>query len=435
MSALWQYLIQAAPYEQICPTTDLQLDAHGTIHCGEVLNVKTLKQLAEHYIPEQIDQYFEIKNAIDEQRLRALLDDSRASHRTFSELYSASSHNHYLNLGCACIGSSAALDFRLTLFKRCLPYEFERTLFCLWLVIFESEEHRRTDEDFRFLFLTALTHDLGLLDVDPKITRYDHDPRSSKNDVDGYYRHTFYSARFAEKWLSVPDRVIKSIEQHHEVIDGTGYPSGKSGNQLHEYGQHVHLYDSLYSIYSKSYKLLGKTLADMKPVIEINAVTHFGQAAHRLLEILERGSRTEAVFFHHDEFVEIRTKVLWMAKYIEQCLEVIQNFTAEVGFRHEDKTLFALQNSFIHISLSYYKSRILHEQVALADAIAEDGEYKKLSKALEDGFFSLREIIFHINKFVYRLRLYCYSESSSDIRKRAEQVLDDLSRLTIKLIH
>lgn len=123
-----------------------------------------------------------------------------------------------------------------------------------------------------------------------------------------------------------------------------------------------------------------------------------------------------------------------MAVYIEKAMAVIQGFTGSVGFRHDDRALFALQNSFIHISLAYYRLRALREEALQACAIDSDEGYLCHARALEDNFLSMREIIFHINKFLYRLKLYRSGTRLELIREAAEKAVDDLAKLTVKLI-
>lgn len=354
---------------------------------------------------------------------------------SLAEIYDVAAHKFWLDQGLNLFEMYEAIGFRMRILKACLPFEYNRTLFCIWLIVFESEGSKRESSDFESLFLCGLSHDLGLLDIDSKFTRLDHDPRSTKDDVDGYYSHASYSSTFLKQFSGISPKVIKSIQQHHENMDGTGFPDGKSGNQLAEYGQHIHLFDTLYSIYVKNYQPLGKSLADLIPVIEINAVTHFGQVAVRMVSVLEKSSRTQNVFFKRDDFYKIQSETEEMSAYIEQSMGVIQAFTESVGFRHEDRILFVLQNSFIHIALSYYKLRILHKQAMLSDVLAEEGDYEQVAKALEDNFLSLREIIFHINKFLYRLRQYRAQQTEGTVADQAERSIEALSKLNLKLVH
>ncbi|WP_096087736.1 HD domain-containing phosphohydrolase [Agaribacterium haliotis] len=434
MSAYWHYLAEATISTPLRLRGALRTDAGTYLPAGAEPGTDFIEQCADSFEAERIEALFVLDVPYDADLLERELIAYLSENLSFSELYQEIKHRYWLKLGADLLLTYPSIGFRLAIMRACLPFEYKRTLFCLWMAVFESEFSEREQASFEMLFLSALSHDLGLLDVNPHFTRLDHDPRSSKDDKDGYYSHVYYGVSFLERVGSVPSAVLRSIKQHHEILDGTGYPAGASGTQLTEFSQHINLYDTLYSIFQKNYRPLSKRLADLKPVIEINAVTHFGAVAVRMLELLTQASRSDEVFFKREEFERIQTETEHMAMFIERAMAIIQDFTSTVGYRHDDKSMFVLQNSFIHISLAYYKLRILHKQARLDDAMHADGNYRQLSRVLEDNFLALREIIFHINKFLYRLRLYRSSVDQETIRIAAEAAIDKLSALAVKLV-
>lgn len=435
MSAYWYYLAEAAVALEIrISGSENHSEADGIKASGQLLDADLIDSYKSSVPVAEIESRFKVVGLNGASQLKQDLMSFLEEISTLSFLYSPVDHAYYLNLGLSVVEQHSAIAFRLAILKSCLPFEYKRTLFCLWQIIFEAEQSQREDVFFIDFFLCGLCHDLGLLEVNPKFTRQDHDPRSSKDDIHGYYSHVHYSSLFLSKVRGVSDGVLKSIEQHHENMDGTGYPDGKAGNQLAEFGQFIHLFDTLYSIYMKNYKPLGKLLADLIPLIEINAITHFGQGAMRVVELLKQAPRSNDVFFTRGELKKVQSEADAMAEFIERSVGIIQVFTSSVGFRHDDKSLFVLQNSFIHIALAHYKLRINHKQAMIADALAEDGEYRKLSRALEDHFFSSREIIFHINKFLYRLRIYSTSCRIPMVKEKTEETIEALSALNLKLL-
>ena len=447
LSAIWQYLIQAAETKSVRANIMISTLSGVEFAQDTVLTAGMLRVISADTSFKNIESIFYFDDALTEAKLCSYLRCSTGELSTISELYKPHLHDGLLRCGCALLKASSALSFRLTLLATCLTYEFERTAFCLWLVVLESEKFARNESDFLGLFLTALVHDVGLLDIDKKFTHYDHDPRSSKDDVQGYYRHIYHSEHFAKTWLAASPKVINGIREHHEVMDGTGYPNGRSGNQLCEYGQHIHMYDTMFSVFNRLYKPAGKNLADLTPIIEINAVTHFGRVAMRVVELLAGSSRSTGALFSPDEEPRLQSEIAAMAVFVETALAIIQDFTHAVGFRHDDRPLFSLQNSFIHISLSYFKLRQRYSRASTPEQNESNQEQAKeegfganmdAGLAAEECFLAMREIIFHINKFLYRLRVYRHAgqgESGDMIRAEAEKTVQKLTELNIKLIH
>ena len=434
MSAYWHYLGEALVSLRLVLRQTV-CDAFGTTHpVGRELDLNLLDYCQATFSADEIENVFELARPYDAEFLEQELVQFLDHKNTLSELYVAEVHNYWLREGAQLLSRYPKIGFRLAILKHCIRFEYKRTLFCLWLAIYESEHSGRSLDAFQGLFLTALSHDLGLLEVDPRFTRMDHDPRASRDDIDGFYRHVEFGANFLRRQADVSNQILRSIVQHHEKMDGTGYPNGCSGNVLAEYGQHIHLYDTIYSIYTKQFEPLNKTLADIVPVIQINSMTHFGQVAIRLLEVLQKASRSTTAFFAVGDFDSVCAQAEAMANYVSRSIEIIQCFNTTAGYRHEDRALFVLQNSFIHIALAYYRLRVTYKQVELGDLMNGHSDAVELNRALEDNFLSLREIIFHINRFLYRLRLYQANTPPEGIRTAVDDAVDALQNLAIKFL-
>lgn len=113
--------------------------------------------------------------------------------------------------------------------------------------------------DLLILTLGALLHDLGKIDVDADIlnksTRLRHDEFEiiKKHPLAGAKRIHAMAAR-----LPSPDILADIAAQHHEHIDGSGYPHGLSSNKIHPFSKLVAIadvYDALTSErpYKKAY--------------------------------------------------------------------------------------------------------------------------------------------------------------------------------------
>ncbi len=92
----------------------------------------------------------------------------------------------------------------------------------------------------------ALFHDLGHTEVPDKILKKT--GPLSKAEQDFYRMHTVYGERLARKTGSIPEEAIEIIVNHHEMVDGSGYPKGLKGDQLSDITKIVSLvndYDNL----------------------------------------------------------------------------------------------------------------------------------------------------------------------------------------------
>ncbi|OZS41410.1 HD-GYP domain-containing protein [Photobacterium sanguinicancri] len=103
-----------------------------------------------------------------------------------------------------------------------------------------------SSESIKHLALGALFHDMGKLKVPTAILRKT-TPLTPPEE--NYLRlHTKYSLELANLADTFPEAAKPILEQHHELIDGSGYPKGLKGDQITADAQLIALvnaYDSL----------------------------------------------------------------------------------------------------------------------------------------------------------------------------------------------
>ena len=84
--------------------------------------------------------------------------------------------------------------------------------------------------DMKLLGTGALLHDIGKIEV-PGGIRHKKTPLThSEQEI--FKRHTLYGRKLIERIKAMNVQVLNIIEQHHEYLDGSGYPKGLKGAQL-----------------------------------------------------------------------------------------------------------------------------------------------------------------------------------------------------------
>ena len=88
----------------------------------------------------------------------------------------------------------------------------------------------------------ALLHDLGMVCVDPKILTQ---PRPlSEEETAAVREHTNYGFQLLRMERDLSILVAHTAWQHHERMDGSGYPKGLVGDGIHLFGRIVAVADS-----------------------------------------------------------------------------------------------------------------------------------------------------------------------------------------------
>ncbi len=81
----------------------------------------------------------------------------------------------------------------------------------------------------------GLLHDLGMLHIEPGLL--DSSERLSGDDLKPVYVHPITSSLLAEKFAGYSKSVVRAIVEHHERLDGSGYPRGLAGDAISPLGR------------------------------------------------------------------------------------------------------------------------------------------------------------------------------------------------------
>jgi putative nucleotidyltransferase with HDIG domain len=99
--------------------------------------------------------------------------------------------------------------------------------------------------DLQSLGLAAVLHDIGKAQVPERLRAVDE--KFSANERACYREHVGFGVALGKRMGLAPD-VLAGIAQHHELVDGSGFPAGLRGEQMSQAGKIlalVNLYDNL----------------------------------------------------------------------------------------------------------------------------------------------------------------------------------------------
>jgi len=96
-------------------------------------------------------------------------------------------------------------------------------------------------ETLRLLAMAAALHDIGKIKISPLILSKI--GRMSDLEFNIYKTHVIESVNIAKE-LGLPEKVIEGIAQHHEKLNGKGYPFKLKGEQISIFGKIISIVDA-----------------------------------------------------------------------------------------------------------------------------------------------------------------------------------------------
>jgi putative nucleotidyltransferase with HDIG domain len=91
------------------------------------------------------------------------------------------------------------------------------------------------EETLLHLGIGAFLHDIGKRFIPKAILS--RQGRLNRAEFNIYKKHVLDGVRFLESTWKVPAPSIAAVSQHHEVLNGKGYPNGLKGNQIELFGR------------------------------------------------------------------------------------------------------------------------------------------------------------------------------------------------------
>jgi len=113
-----------------------------------------------------------------------------------------------------------------------VPHAVKTAIFALAIAdFFKLPPHKQID-----IGTTALLHEIGMLRIPPEI--YQHNRRLTEQERKTIIAHPVLSYRILKE-AGFPSTVCLGVLEHHEYIDGTGYPRKLVGQNISLYGKIV----------------------------------------------------------------------------------------------------------------------------------------------------------------------------------------------------
>ncbi|MDO7906149.1 HD-GYP domain-containing protein [Paenibacillus sp. JX-17] len=101
-------------------------------------------------------------------------------------------------------------------------------------------------KDWMQVALAGLLHDIGNVKVDPLLL---HKPAPlTQEEQEEIRQHTTYGYQLLKNAKAINEGVRLTALQHHEKVDGSGYPLGLDGTQIHTYAKVVSVADIFHAM-------------------------------------------------------------------------------------------------------------------------------------------------------------------------------------------
>jgi hypothetical protein len=301
--------------------------------CENILKFKLLKPLEDSIA---IENQLDAKSIYDKVKAFILTDASvNAMHQTIGNKTS-------LQRCCLKVEEFPLVQQKLTVLCLELPTIFDQAIQSAYLAYACAILEKKQQQSIEECFLSGLVHDIGFLHINH--TFLQKKEALTPEEWGSIQAHPVIGYQILNAIDKFPKVVSRAVLEHHENLDGTGYPRKKTGQDISELGQLLSLLDNVIAIYNKKFKVQGRSLRSVIPVLRINMHSYFPSVSSTIIGMLKLTPNLPVTSSESNFARDVIDKSSRKQDYIQKTTHVIKETNKEMGFTHNNKDVYFIQN-------------------------------------------------------------------------------------------
>lgn len=283
------------------------------LDAGARIDHRLYERLKLHQLPIPIDDQLKVQNAVDIPSLEAqvmLLSGSTALGR---ELSAHLGEQQYMLMEVLRhMQWPQQASFKMTVMRHHLPELFEHSILMMMSAVFLAVKQRLSVPDCAELAAAALLHDVGMLYMPPSWKNVKH--KLTAQERKQLAAHSITGTLVVRETGVYSRRVEDAVLEHHERLDGSGYPRHVKGDAISPWGRILMLAEVMSAFYSKFSDMPAQRLSLMLrmnhnrfdatltqhvyDLLAENTATPAGSASHTSAEVRQVVATLGAVMQH-----------------------------------------------------------------------------------------------------------------------------------------
>ena len=224
------------------------------VHEGAQITSQLFDRLIQHKLEAPIEQCLSLEGGVDipelEERVRFRMKGNpifEQMHRWLDQEVILSSFRD--------LQLPKPLAFKLTLARDTRPKLFDHSIDVATMAAYLRAYSSRKTSDLSTAAAAGLYHDLGILHIPAEVMTAGKTLDESARHY--LYTHPITTAFIVQQYQQLPAEIGVAISEHHERMDGSGYPNGLIGDQISELGKLLMLADSSAALLNGHIRLRG----------------------------------------------------------------------------------------------------------------------------------------------------------------------------------
>jgi HD-GYP domain-containing protein (c-di-GMP phosphodiesterase class II) len=206
---------------------------------GATVDQGLYDRLVSHRLSRPLDECVDAEPSVDAKVLREAALAAIAQWPFFARMAPAGRTREIVLEAIAAVPLPKPVGLHLMLARDTRPALFAHSILMALLCAHLAREGGASLHDISEAAAAGLLHDMGMLHIDPDLL--DSDERLTGDRLKPVYVHPLTSSMLIGRFPEYSKEVARAIIEHHERLDGSGYPRGLAGNAISPLGRMLSL--------------------------------------------------------------------------------------------------------------------------------------------------------------------------------------------------
>lgn len=234
---------------------------------GTAINLALYQRLTQHRLALPIENSVRSAPIITTEVLRLSAHEALQSIAFFARMVPDLHTRNLLVDAVSTVPLPDPIAFQLTIAHQVRPEIFQHLIRTALTSAWLSKTPLLNRFDTRMAATAGLLHDIGMLHIDPVVLQPTQ--RLNREQRRQLYSHPLVSTTLLERQHQYPKEVIRAVREHHEYLDGSGYPQNLVGDQISQMGKMLSLASVVAAMFSP-----GRLSAELRLSVLLRMNTH-----------------------------------------------------------------------------------------------------------------------------------------------------------------
>jgi HD superfamily phosphodiesterase len=251
------------------------------LDAGVRVDARMYERLVEHRLTMPVEDSLTSDPAVNGRVLRECAESLLERWPLFAAMGERHKAREVVLASLSSLPLPTPIGFCLTLARESFPDLFEHAVLTALTAGYLAWSPVARRHDVLLACAAGLLHDLGMLYIDPVLMAPE--KRLSAEQRRQLYAHPLASAMLVERHHDYPREVVSAILEHHEQLDGSGYPRGLDGEAMSPLGRILSLAEVVTAMHARGAK---DSELRLSVVLRMNRHRYDQELAQVLLELL-----------------------------------------------------------------------------------------------------------------------------------------------------